>query len=169
MNLRLLFHCGLVSFLGGGAALALQISSPAFADGRPIPAKYARGHQNLSPTLRIKGVPEHAQSLALIVTDTDAPGGQFTHWLAWNISPHQALLLEGRPPRGAVQGKNSVGDAKYDGPFPPSGTHHYVFNLYALDASLSLPEGSDRASLTAATKGHTLATATLTGTYQAGH
>jgi Raf kinase inhibitor-like YbhB/YbcL family protein len=171
ISLRLLFYCGVAWSIAGGVAWAgsLQISSPAFADGQPIPAKYARGHQNLSPTLRIKGVPDRTQSLALIVDDPDAPGGLFTHWLVWNVSPHHALFLEGRPPRGAEQGKNSVGDTKYDGPFPPSGTHHYVFHLYALDTSLSLPEGSDRAALTAAIKGHILANATLTGTYQAGH
>lgn len=146
----------------------MEISSPAFAEGQPIPAKYARSHQNLSPMLRIKGVPESAKTLALIVEDPDAPKPQFTHWLVWNISPHHALFLEGRPPRGSVQGKNTVGDTKYDGPFPPSGTHRYFFHLYALDASLSLPEGSDRAALDAAMKGHVVAEAKLMGTYKAG-
>jgi Raf kinase inhibitor-like YbhB/YbcL family protein len=169
MNKRLLFYCGLVSFLGAVPALALQISSPAFADGQPIPAKYARGHTNLSPVLRIKGVPDRAKSLALIVDDPDAPSALFTHWLAWNISPQHALFLEGRPPRGAVVGKNSLGHVKYDGPFPPSGTHRYVFHLYALDSSLKLPEGSDRPTLDAAMKGHILTEADLTGTYSAGH
>ena len=170
-TVRLLF-CGVVTWvIAGGLALAgsLQISSPAFANGQPIPAKYARKHQNLSPTLRIKGVPEGTKSLALIVDDPDAPGGLFTHWLVWNISPQHTLFLEGRPPRGVEVGTNNLGDTKYDGPFPPAGTHHYIFHLYALDATLSLPAGSARAALAAAIKGHTLADAKLTGTYQAGH
>jgi Raf kinase inhibitor-like YbhB/YbcL family protein len=170
-SLRLLLFCSATWSIANGLAPAdtMQISSPAFQNGQPIPAKYARGHQNLSPPLQIKGVPEKTKSLVMIVTDFDAPGGLFCHWLVWNIDPHNVQFLEGRPPRGAVQGRNSVGEMKYDGPFPPSGTHHYFFKLFALDATLSLPEGSDFATLlTAMEQQHTLATATLVGTYQAG-
>lgn len=62
----------------------------------------------------------------------------------------------------------------YDGPCPPwndSLLHHYVFTLYALDvaagdvAAVELPERIDGPAVVAAIAGHTLASASWTGTY----
>ena len=175
MNIRLLSFCAAI-YLGmagwSGVWGALEISAPDFVSGQPMPDKYAKDHGNISPALRMKGVPEGAKSLALIVSDPDAPrdkAGTFTHWLVWNIDPQHALFLEGRPPRGAIQGRNSFGDLHYDGPKPPSGTHRYFFDLYALNVSISLPADVDRAKFDAAMKRHIIARATMFGTYQAGH
>ena len=160
----------LIASGGAMAASTMSISSPDFAPGQPIPAKYAKANQNISPALQLKNVPEAAKSLVLIVDDPDAPQdgpNAFTHWLVWNIDPHHTQFLEGRAPRGAEQGKNSNGDLHYDGPAPPSGTHHYFFHLYALDMKPALAAGADRAAVTAAVKGHTVAEADLVGTFAA--
>jgi Raf kinase inhibitor-like YbhB/YbcL family protein len=69
-------------------------------------------------------------------------------------------------PGDAVQGKNSWGASKYDGPQPPSGTHRYVFKLYALDTVLDLDPGASKADLLDVMEGHVLARAQLTGKYQ---
>jgi Raf kinase inhibitor-like YbhB/YbcL family protein len=103
--------------------------------------------------------PSVIQSLVLIVDDPDAPGGLFTHWVVWNMPADTSSIPEGQPPPGAVQGRNSHGDVHYDGPSPPNGRHRYFFHLYGLDTMLSLSEGSDRAALEAAMKGHIVATA----------
>lgn len=66
---------------------------------------------------------------------------------------------------GTVQGVNSWGDTGWGGPNPPSGTHRYVFTLYALDVPLELGSGSTAGDLRGAVRGHVLGTATLTGTY----
>jgi Raf kinase inhibitor-like YbhB/YbcL family protein len=168
MNAWGLSWCAVVWMALGGWAAAqssFQISSPDFAPGQPMPAKYTRGHGNTSPALRIKGTPAQAKSLALIVEDPDAPAPHFTHWLVWNIDPHNVHFLEGRPPRGAKVGKNSFGSVRYDGPAPPSGTHRYVFDLYALDAPLTLAAGADRAALMTAMQGHVVGKAEMLGTY----
>jgi hypothetical protein len=44
--------------------------------------------------------------------------------------------------------------------------HHYHFKLFALDASLELAPGVDKAALLAAMKGHIVAEGELIGTYQ---
>ena len=117
-------------------SMGMTLASPAFANGGEIPAKYgcSGGGQAVSPPLTIGGVPAQAKSLALIVDDPDAPGGTFTHWLVWNIAPATASVAEGLPPAGASEGKNGYGKSGWGAPCPPSGEHHYVFVLYALDA-----------------------------------
>jgi phosphatidylethanolamine-binding protein (PEBP) family uncharacterized protein len=53
----------------------LLLTSPAFDDGDPIPRQYGYEADNVNPPLRIEGVPDDAESLALVVDDPDAPGG----------------------------------------------------------------------------------------------
>jgi Raf kinase inhibitor-like YbhB/YbcL family protein len=61
---------------------------------------------------------------------------------------------------------NNFRKRAYGGPCPPSGTHRYVFKLYALNTELALGEGADRATLEAAMEGHIVDTAELMGLYQ---
>jgi len=132
--------------------LPFWISSPAFGEGKPIPPKYGFHQQNISPELRVEKIPAGTRSLALIVDDPDAPAGLWTHWLVWNLPADTTSIPEGKLPSGAIQGKNSFGNVRYDGPAPPSGTgkHRYFFRLYALQTMLSLPAGSSRGALEAA-------------------
>jgi Raf kinase inhibitor-like YbhB/YbcL family protein len=156
---------GLAGF--AGPANNITLSTPAFAQGKAIPVQYAYKGQNISPEVRIGNVPANAKSLVLIVDDPDAPAGLWTHWLVWNLSASTATLAEGRLPPGVAQGKNSNGHIRYDGPAPPSGTHRYFFHLDALDTTLSLPPGSDRATLLAAMAGHVVGTGETYGVYSA--
>jgi Raf kinase inhibitor-like YbhB/YbcL family protein len=145
----------------------VNISTPAFAPGKPMPAAYAYKGQNISPEVRIGNVPANARSMVLIVDDPDAPSGLWTHWLVWNLPADTTSIPEGKLPAGAVQGKNSSGHVRYDGPAPPSGTHRYFFRLYALDTTLHLPSGSDRAALLAAMEGHVVGAGETFGVYSA--
>ena len=145
-----------------------HLRSLAFEDGMPIPAQYSGEADDHSPPLTIHGTPEGTRSLALIMEDPDtfAPP-VFTHWLLWNIPPETTELADNRIPIGAIQGKNSLKNAHYNGPCPPFGVHHYLFRLYALDTMLDLPLGANKAMLQAAMKGHILAETALMGTYTA--
>ena len=158
----------LAGFASHLQADSLQITSPDFDIGKPIPGKYGKAHTNISPALQIKGAPAGTKSFALIVDDPDAPGGLFTHWVLWNIPAHGILIREGKVPHGAEQGKNSDGHSRYDGPIPPIGTHRYFFHLFALDTDLDLAAGASRATLESAMRGHVLAKAETYGTFQAG-
>lgn len=64
---------------------ALTVTSPAFANGSPIPQKYACQGDDLSPALAFSAPPAGAKSLALLVDDPDAPGGTWTHWIVYNL------------------------------------------------------------------------------------
>lgn len=146
-----------------------SVSSPAFADGSPIPRRFTCDGPNISPTLTWEGAPEATASLALIVDDPDAPGGTFVHWVAWDIDGApagglaEAISGSADAPR---EGRNDFGRIGYGGPCPPSGTHHYRFTLYALDRTLSLGGSTTARQLRAAMAGHVLAEARLVGTYR---
>lgn len=173
MDPRRIWRLGCCTFLLGGflgfagPVNNMNISTPAFEQGKPMPARYAYKGQNISPEIRIGNVPANAKSLVLIVDDPDAPMGLWTHWLVWNLPPNTTDIPEGKLPSGARQGKNSFGNVRYDGPAPPSGTHRYFFRLYALDTTLSLSAGSDRAALLAAMEGHVVGTGEIFGVYSA--
>lgn len=125
----------------------MKISSPAFNDNQAIPKQYSCDGANISPPLQFTGIPANARSLSLVVSDPDAPGGTFTHWSVTQIPPGTVSIAEGG--HVGVEGKNGFGKMGYGGPCPPSGTHHYVFTLSALDGG-----------------GAPLAQAKLTGTYK---
>ena len=66
-----------------------------------------------------------------------------------------------------TEGRNSWGNLGYGGPCPPSGTHRYFFDVYALDTTLGLSEGATKQQLLDAMEGHIVAEASLMGRYSA--
>ena len=140
----------------------MHITSSAFEHNERIPAKYTCNGQNINPPLRIEDIPPGTQSMAIIVDDPDAPGKTFLHWLIWDIEPTNEIAENSAP---GTQGRTDFGKPAYGGPCPPSGTHRYFFRVYALGTTLGLPEGSSRADLEQAMKGHVLAEAEIIGLY----
>lgn len=146
----------------------MQVTSPAFEHGTPIPSRYACDGENVSPELMIEGVPEDALSLVIIVDDPDAPGGTWDHWVAYDVRMFGSIPEDvGLFGDFGIDGLNSWKTTGYGGPCPPSGTHRYFFKALALDAELGLAEGATKAEVLAATEGHVLAEAVLMGTYEA--
>jgi hypothetical protein len=143
----------------------MNITSSAFNQNDSIPSKFTCDGDNVSPELVIHSVPENAKSLAIILDDPDAPMGTFTHWLIWNIDPKTDTIKEKSVPLGAIEGKNGAGRVGYIGPCPPSGTHHYHFTLYALDAMLDLPNGANREALLGKIQKHTIISTEFIGLY----
>jgi len=64
-----------------------KLESSAFSLGEEIPKKYGYKNDNLSPPLKIDGIPTDSKSLALIMDDPDAPVGVWDHWVVYNIPP----------------------------------------------------------------------------------
>ena len=151
----------------------IPLTSSAFSQGQAIPKRYAREGDNKSPPLSWTDAPKGVKSYALVCDDPDAPTGTFVHWVIWNIPGDARELGEGVPTDasmrdGTRQGKNDFGGVGYAGPDPPGGkAHRYFFRLYALDATLELPEASTaRADLDGAMKSHIIGHGELMGTYQ---
>ncbi len=146
-------------------ANTLKLTSTAFEHNGLIPEKYTCDGQNFNPPLAILGVPANAKSLALIVDDPDASiAGGWDHWIIYNLPPTTTELKEGEPPLGLL-GVGSSGNANYDGPCPPSGTHRYFFKLYALDTELALSIGASKTELETAMRGHIVDEVELIGRY----
>ena len=150
--------------------MSIQITSTAFADGGLIPSQYTCDGEDISPPLTWSGIPDETKSLALISDDPDAPGRTWVHWVVYDLPPDSTGLPEGIPATetisgGGTQGKTDFGRIGYGGPCPPSGTHRYFFKLYALDTTLSLLPGTDKAQLESEMDGHILAQTELMGKF----
>ncbi len=147
-------------------AADLHLSSQSFSADGEMPLAYAcarYGGSDLSPQLSWDTPPVGTHSLALTAVDPDANG--FVHWVVYNIPADVQAAAEGQIPEGAAHGKNSFGEQAFGGPCPPSGTHHYVFQVYALDNTPDLEPGASLSQLHDAMDGHVLAQSQLTGTF----
>jgi len=153
---------------GAGNIITLAVTSTSFADGAEIPAKYTG--QGISPQLSWTGAPAGTASFVLIMHDVDAaiPAGSLandiSHWVVWNIPGTTTMIPEGGPvPAGANQ--YSLRGAQYMGPAPPAGHpyHHYIFQVYALNAMLDVPAGGTRADVEKAMEGKIVARGAYVG------
>lgn len=149
---------------------AINVSSTAFAQNASIPAVYSCDGKDVSPPLSWTAPPDGTAALVLIVDDPDAPGGTFTHLIAWNLQSTASSLAEGTSPQtiGGTLGKNGFGKLGWSGPCPPRGSlHHYRFRVIAVDKPVAgLSEGASRGDLDSALVGHVIGDGTLTGTFQ---
>ena len=154
---------------------ALSVTSTAFENGGSIPAKYTGYGEDVSPELRVEGLPSGTVSLAVTLDDLDVPGSRsFCHWLLVDIPA--AERIPGNIPagafiptlRGAAQGI-AYGRNCYRGPKPPAfikTPHRYVFTVYALDGYLGLDGNATKDDFLKAANGHILAQGSLLCTYQ---
>ncbi len=151
--------------------MRIRVTSPAFQDAANIPRRYTCDGEDLSPELHWDELPAETKSVALICDDPDAPGGDWVHWVLYDLPAQTTMLPAGVPNQanltdGAHQGQNDFHRLGYGGPCPPPGKpHRYFFRLYALDAPLALSAGASRDELLRAIKGHVLAEGQLMGRY----
>ncbi|HEV7577819.1 MAG TPA: YbhB/YbcL family Raf kinase inhibitor-like protein, partial [Caldimonas sp.] len=153
---------------------ALTVSSLAFVDHAPIPARYTADGAGLSPPLQWIGVPPDAASLALIVEDADAPTPQpLVHAIVVDLQGADGALAEGALPSdenegsGLRVGRNSYLQTAWLPPDPPPGhgVHRYAFQLFALTAGAVFDGTPGRDAVLEAIKEHGLASGCLIGTY----
>ncbi len=141
----------------------LTITSPAFADGAPIPVQYTCKGANIAPPLAWSA----PLGAALVLDDPDAVGGTYVHWIVIGIPPGPGSTADGQTPAGGNTLPNSGGQAGYTGPCPPAGTrtHHYRFTLYQVPATLQLPPGAVGPQAVQAITRAATGQAQLTGTF----
>jgi Raf kinase inhibitor-like YbhB/YbcL family protein len=148
---------------GGGRGRGVQVmtlSSSSWPDGAQMPPRFTQAGEEVSPALTWSNAPDTTQSFVLIVHDVDAAIGDglddVLHWMVWNI-PATAKGL----PEAVAQGPQlpdgtrqiSVTGPYYRGPAAPSTgpVHHYVFELFALDATINVPPVGPQPVVTPAT------------------
>ena len=129
---------------GQGAPVAprtMLVGSEAFSQNI-LPQRYTCHGARISPPLDWSGAPAGTKSLALVVDDSSAPITPFIYWLVFDIQPGTTDIQEGSLPTGAKQALNSAGATRYDPPCPHGHPHWYRFTVYALNRTLTLPNGA---------------------------
>ena len=159
---------------GGGISPQLALTVEGYEDGGMMPAKYA-GRGGVSPKISWTGAPPTTQAFAIIFHDMDpalnAGTDDVLHGIVWDIPATSTGLPEalaaGDLPDGTRQGRGITGQNAYFGPGPPAPrTHHYVFEVYALNAKLDLPATATRAEVMAALQGKVVGKGVYVGRYK---
>src|SRR6185503_17649394 len=165
---------------GRGGVQVMTLTSSAWSDGGQIPAKYSQATGDVSPPLAWSNVPDNIAGFVLVAHDLDAavnPGtDDLLHWLVWNI-PGTARSLPEHVPQGATlpDGSRQISATgpNYRAPGAPASgpPHHYVFELYALDAAIDVAAvgaspAQTRAAVMAAMAGHVRAKGVIMGLYK---
>ena len=159
---------------------AMALTTTAWKDGGVIPDKFAQPGRDISPALTWDNVPEGTESFVLMVRDlnsiTNTGSDQFLHWMVWNI-PKAAKGLSEKQSQDSqlADGTRQISSSGpyYRGPaasvFGPP--HHYVFELYALNAVLDVPAVGQaplatQAAVQSAMAGKILGKGVLTGIFR---
>jgi Raf kinase inhibitor-like YbhB/YbcL family protein len=121
--------------------------------------------ENISTPFEFGDLPTQTKSLVLIVEDRDARPAPWVHWLVFNIPPTTTLVPQGNIPDGGTEGIANGGTHGYEGPCPKyfNGTHHYHFQLFALDIVLDLPATANKPQVVASMQSHIIDSTTLVG------
>ena len=155
--------------------MSMRLESSAFDDGESLPERHTCDGAGVSPPLNWSQIPSGTKSFVLMCRDPDAPSGTFSHWIAFDIPVDVTSLQEAIAPEAKRasfrQGRNDFGDIGYGAACPPPGhgTHHYHFDLWAIDVDrLEIGSSTDPAldEVRAEAEDHLLGEARLTGLYE---
>ena len=164
----LIFILGLCFSISSFAETQFVLTTKTFPEAGIMPTLYTCDGKDISPEFAWKQPPEKTHAFAFVVSDPDAPSGVWYHWVVYNIPLSAKELPENvtRLPKGAIAGKNSWGNTRYNGPCPPKGAAHtYIFTLYALDAPLKISDNADVKDVLTQINSHTLNKTQVTAVY----
>jgi Raf kinase inhibitor-like YbhB/YbcL family protein len=166
-----------------GPAMTLTVAG--FPDGGQIPVRFSQAApgvatgEGTSPAISWANVPAGTQSFVLNMRDMDVARNKTTddqaHWVVWNIPAASTGLPEGVPKGAQLQDGSyqiSATGQMYRGPGAPATgpQHHYMFELFALDAKLDVQPVADafetRANVMKAMQGHILGKAVYGGLFK---
>jgi len=152
---------------------SISLTSLAFTDHAPLPARYTADGEGLSPPLQWTGMPADAASLVLLVEDADSPTpSPLVHAIVVGLPAGDGAMAEGAMPSadnegsGLHVGRNSYLQSAWLPPDPPPGhgVHRYAFQLYALRAVPVFSETPGRDEVVDALRAHAMASGLLIGT-----
>jgi Raf kinase inhibitor-like YbhB/YbcL family protein len=144
---------------------SLTVTSSQFENNGKLPVDLTCDGGGAMPQLTWSGAPDGTRSYAVSVLDTDAdtPKGNFVHWVVYSI-PANITAITGVP--GETAAEADPASAWRPACPPPGKTHHYVFTVYALDATLRDQAHSTAVELGKAVQNHVLARGEITATYE---
>jgi hypothetical protein len=154
---------------------ALSVTSLAFVDHGPLPARCTADGEGVSPPLQWAGVPEAATSVVLIVEDADSPTPHpLVHAIAVGLAAQDGSLREGAlddaadAPDDASLGRNSYLQIGWLPPDPPPahGRHRYAFQVFAIGGDEPLPAAPGRDALMELLEARAIASGLLVGTWE---
>jgi len=139
-----------------------------FLDNGLIPSQYTCDGEGRFPALKIEDLPPATQSLVLIVDDPDAPAWTRDHLLLANIplTEDPYVIISQDSFDQWVLWQNSRWEQARWAPCPPSGTHRYVFKIYALSEKLDISSGFSKERVLELIWGKILDQAELVGLYK---
>ncbi|MHB8584513.1 MAG: YbhB/YbcL family Raf kinase inhibitor-like protein [Thermoplasmatota archaeon] len=145
----------------------IVVQTAAFQEGKPIPKDYSAFGEDVSPPLQWTQVPSETEAVAILVDDPDAPSGTFTHWIVVDLPRDVTTLERGADIEalGGIEGQNDFHTGGYRGPKPPSGTHHYHFQVFALREKMGLGTDATADAFWRALTGKVLAWGEVVGTF----
>ena len=152
----------------GVSVASITVTSDAFRANGTIPVEYTCDGKEIMPSLTWSAPPPNTKALVVIIDDPDAPGGTFTHFVAWDLPADLRSIKEGTDVStlGAKIGANDGKSLGYKGPCPPQGEEHrYDFRVLATDRPLGLRDGASRADVDNALVGHLLGEGTLSALF----
>lgn len=149
----------------GVEPMSLSLASTAFDNEGTLPIHYTRAGAAASPPLVWYGVPDQAESLAVVVSTQGNGAAGRTHWLIYGIPPTVHGVAEDFDPHVAAVGVgiNDYGSSDYAGP-DPARDDIIRYTLYALDTSLAGLGRPTRQDFEQAIEGHVVASAELVAT-----
>jgi Raf kinase inhibitor-like YbhB/YbcL family protein len=163
--------------LTGTVTPGFVLQSSAFQDNATLPTEFTCAGAQTSPPLSWSGAPATTRAFTLVEQDMDVPppNGPVVHWLIYNIPATVTSLAPGQPqvdalPIGAMQGVNAQRSLGYIGSCPPPGAapHHYVFQLFAMDAPVTVKAQPTIVDFQPALQGHVIAQTQLRATFGRG-
>ena len=170
---------------GAPAAPAFMLTVSGFSDGADIPVRFSQAAavaapgEGTSPAISWTNVPPGTQAFVLNMRDMDVARNKTSddqaHWVVWPLPASVTSLAEGAPkgarlPNGAFQ--ISATGQVYRGPGAPANgpRHHYMIEIYALDATIDVQPTADafetRANVFKAMQGHILGKAVYGGLFR---
>ena len=144
----------------------MTLTTTAWPDGDPIPAKYTQAGEQVSPALTWTNTPPGTQSFVLHMHDPDVARNRTTddqvHWLVWKSPGRRQAFRRRAQGRELPDGSRQISASGpvYRGPGARATgpMHHYTFEIYALDTKLDVPAAADafetRANVMRAMNGH---------------
>ena len=154
----------------------LKLSSTGFTDGGGLPPDFtcyasggnAQNPSAINPPFAWTNVPRGTQSFVLALNGPDNHPNKGIDmemfWVVYNIPATATSIPQGLKPGDLPDGSHQAAGQRniqgYRGPCAPVGVGrlHYLFTLYALDTTLTLPAGATETDIKKAMDGHILGT-----------